>query len=89
LARTIAKPLGWALGQAVVVEYKPGGNTIIEADAVAQAAPDGYTLFMGSSASLANCAHWRDAKGHTRSHGGAFKCCSDPNFGATRYESAF
>jgi len=37
----------------VVVENKPGGNTIIGADAVAKAAPDGYTLFMGSSASLA------------------------------------
>ena len=53
LARAIAEPLGRALGQAVVVENKPGGNTIIGADAVAKAAPDGYTLFMGSSASLA------------------------------------
>ena len=53
LARAIAEPLGRALGQPVVVENKPGGNTIIGADAVAKAAPDGYTLFMGSSASLA------------------------------------
>ncbi len=53
LARAIAEPLGRALGQSVVVENKPGGNTIIGADAVAKAAPDGYTLFMGSSASLA------------------------------------
>ncbi len=53
LARAIAEPLGRALGQAVVVENKPGGNTIIGAEAVAKAAPDGYTLFMGSSASLA------------------------------------
>ena len=53
LARAIAEPLGRALGQPVVVENKPGGNTIIGADAVAKSAPDGYTLFMGSSASLA------------------------------------
>ena len=53
LARAIAEPLGRALGQAVVVENKPGGNTIIGAEVVAKAAPDGYTLFMGSSASLA------------------------------------
>ena len=53
LARAIAEPLGRALGQAVVVENKPGGNTIIGAEAVAKSAPDGYTLFMGSSASLA------------------------------------
>ena len=53
LARAIAEPLGRALGQPVVVENKPGGNTIIGADAVAKAPADGHTLFMGSSASLA------------------------------------
>ena len=53
LARAIAEPLGRALGQPVVVENRPGGNTIIGADAVAKAPGDGYTLFMGSSASLA------------------------------------
>ena len=53
LARAVADPLGRALGQPVVVENKPGGNTIVGAALVAKAAPDGYTLFMGSSASLA------------------------------------
>jgi tripartite-type tricarboxylate transporter receptor subunit TctC len=53
LARAVAERLGQALGQPVVVENKPGANTIIAAEAAAKSAPDGYTLFMGSSASLA------------------------------------
>ena len=53
LARAVAENLGRVLAQPVVVENKPGGNTIIGAEMVAKAAPDGYTLFMGSSASLA------------------------------------
>ncbi|MFO1195655.1 MAG: tripartite tricarboxylate transporter substrate binding protein [Burkholderiaceae bacterium] len=53
LARAVAERLAQALGQPVVVENKPGANTIIGADAAAKSAPDGYTLFMGSSASLA------------------------------------
>jgi tripartite-type tricarboxylate transporter receptor subunit TctC len=53
LARALAERLGPALGQPVVVENRPGGNTIVGAQAVAKSAPDGYTLFMGSSASLA------------------------------------
>ena len=53
LARALAERLAQALGQPVVVENKPGANTIIGADAAAKSAPDGYTLFMGSSASLA------------------------------------
>jgi tripartite-type tricarboxylate transporter receptor subunit TctC len=53
LARALAERLGPALGQPVMVENRPGGNTIVGAQAVAKSAPDGYTLFMGSSASLA------------------------------------
>jgi tripartite-type tricarboxylate transporter receptor subunit TctC len=53
LARAVADQLGRALGQSVVVENKPGGNTIVAAEHVAKSPADGYTLFMGSSASLA------------------------------------
>jgi tripartite-type tricarboxylate transporter receptor subunit TctC len=53
LARAVAEQLGRALGQPVVVENKPGGNTIVAAEHVAKSPADGYTLFMGSSASLA------------------------------------
>lgn len=52
-ARSLAQGLGSELGQTVIVENKPGGNQIIGAEAVLQAPPDGYTLFLGSMTSLA------------------------------------
>ena len=52
-ARLVGDSLAKVSGQSVVVENKPGGNTIVAADFVAKSPADGYTLFMGSSASLA------------------------------------
>jgi tripartite-type tricarboxylate transporter receptor subunit TctC len=51
LARTIAASVTEALGQPVIVENKPGAGTAIGARFVAQAKPDGYTLFIGGSPS--------------------------------------
>jgi tripartite-type tricarboxylate transporter receptor subunit TctC len=53
LARIIGQKLGERLGQAVVVEMKPGAGTVIGATAVAQAPPDGYTLLMATPTPLA------------------------------------
>ncbi|MGY6270745.1 tripartite tricarboxylate transporter substrate binding protein [Achromobacter denitrificans] len=48
-ARMIARKLAPLLGQPVVVENKPGGATQIGTAFVAAAAPDGYTLLMGTA----------------------------------------
>lgn len=49
LGRTLAAKLSEQLGQAFVVENRPGGNGIIGADAVAKAPNDGYTLLFNAS----------------------------------------
>ena len=52
LARHVAQHLSTALGQPFVVENRVGANTIIAAQAAAEAPADGHTLLMGSDATL-------------------------------------
>jgi tripartite-type tricarboxylate transporter receptor subunit TctC len=47
LARLLARSMGEALGQKVIVQYKAGAGGNIGAQYVARATPDGYTLFLG------------------------------------------
>lgn len=53
IARLIGDHLSRQLGQAFVVENRPGAGLIVGTVAVAKAAPDGYTLLMGLNGSMA------------------------------------
>ncbi|CAN5720587.1 tripartite tricarboxylate transporter substrate binding protein [soil metagenome] len=57
--REIAKALGPQLGQTVIVDNKAGANGIIGTDAVAKAAPDGYTLLTAIGAFAINPAIYK------------------------------
>ncbi len=52
MARIVAQKLAESLGQSVLVDNKPGADNAIGAEFAARAAPDGYTLFWGETASL-------------------------------------
>ena len=57
LARQLADRYSQRWGQPVVVENKPGANTILAADTVAKAAPDGATVLMTSDATFSINPH--------------------------------
>jgi tripartite-type tricarboxylate transporter receptor subunit TctC len=50
VARLVGQSLSARVGQPVVVENRPGSNGNVAGDFVAHAAPDGYTLLVGSGA---------------------------------------
>jgi len=49
IVRVMVPELSKGLGQPIVVENKPGAQSIIAAELAAKSAPDGYTIFMGPS----------------------------------------
>jgi tripartite-type tricarboxylate transporter receptor subunit TctC len=61
VARIVAQGLGDELKQNVVIENKPGANAAIGAEYVAHAAPDGYTLLLGTAETHALNPHLRKA----------------------------
>ena len=56
ISRAMAQALGRNLGQGVVVDNRPGANTIIGMDLVAKSPADGYTLIMTGSTIAINAA---------------------------------
>ena len=56
VGRIVAQRLGQRLGQTVIVENKAGAGGTIGADATAKAAPDGYTLTLGTTSTHAIAA---------------------------------
>jgi tripartite-type tricarboxylate transporter receptor subunit TctC len=54
VTRLVTQKIQEAVGQPVIVENKPGANSIIGADLVAKAAPDGYTIVTVIAAHAAN-----------------------------------
>ena len=53
-ARFVAERLQGAMGQAFVIENRPGGGSVIGTDIVAKSAPDGYTLLLMSNTHTVN-----------------------------------
>jgi len=54
VARTFAAKFNEAWGQQVLVDNRPGANTIVDAELTAKAPPDGYTLFQTTAATKVN-----------------------------------
>lgn len=54
IARQLAERLGPALGQSVVIENRGGAGGNIGTELIAKAAPDGYTIGLGTSAIVTN-----------------------------------
>jgi tripartite-type tricarboxylate transporter receptor subunit TctC len=59
VGRLVADKVKDILGQPVIIENKPGANGALGADAVAKAAPDGYTLFLSTVGAVAITPHMR------------------------------
>ena len=57
VARLLGDRLARSLGQALVVENKPGGQNIIGAQAAARSPADGYTFYFATTAALVTNKH--------------------------------
>jgi tripartite-type tricarboxylate transporter receptor subunit TctC len=55
-ARLVGNEISKTLGQQVVIEARPGAGSSLAGEVVARAAPDGYTLYMGTLSNVTNSA---------------------------------
>jgi tripartite-type tricarboxylate transporter receptor subunit TctC len=53
LARLLSNRMGPSLGQSIIVENRTGANGVVGSEYVARSAADGYTMFVGSTSTLA------------------------------------
>lgn len=61
-ARAIAGKLGSVFSQSFIVDNKPGGGSNIGGELAARAAPDGYTLYLGTVSQAVNMSLYKDLK---------------------------
>ena len=59
IARPVAEKIGTLLGQAVVLDYRPGAGGNIGIEHAAKSAPDGYTLLIANVSMTSNPAIWK------------------------------
>ena len=86
-ARTVSAKLQESLGQSFVIDNKPGANGSLGGKFVANAAPDGYTLFVGSIGVFAiNQVLYKDLGYDTAE--GASTCCRSRCARPTRWSRA-
>jgi tripartite-type tricarboxylate transporter receptor subunit TctC len=64
VARVIADKLAAALGQAVVVDNRPGASGAIGTKSVIAAPPDGHTLLVGQTGEISINPHWNKSLGY-------------------------
>jgi tripartite-type tricarboxylate transporter receptor subunit TctC len=62
MGRALAQRLSTQLGQPVVVDNKAGADSLIASQFVANAEPDGYTIYLASTAHAINPSLYKDAK---------------------------
>lgn len=90
ISRALGAGMAKVLGQAVVIENKPGAGTVIGMDAVARSTPDGYTLVMATFAHAVNPSlHAKLPYENDRSFSPVALVARGPNVLVVRTESPF
>lgn len=90
IGRALLEGMQRELGQALIIDNKPGGGTVIGTDIVAKAPADGYTLLLTTSAiaindSLVKKLPYNTQKDFTE----VARICSGPNVLVTQFNSRF